>query len=153
MDATIIELETFYVAGISVRTTNQNGQAQSDIGALWQRFFSEGIREKIPGKIGEDIYCIYTDYESDANGPYTAFLGCKVASPGRFPMGILSRTIPGSRYKVFTAKGKLPESVVKTWQNIWKSGIERKYAADFDLYGERAQDPNDAEVQIYVSVP
>jgi len=29
------------IIGISVRTTNQNGQAMQDIGNLWQRFFSE----------------------------------------------------------------------------------------------------------------
>ena len=27
------------IIGISVRTTNQNGQAMQDIGNLWERFF------------------------------------------------------------------------------------------------------------------
>jgi predicted transcriptional regulator YdeE len=152
MTETTVELEAFHIAGIAVRTTNQNGQSQSDIGTLWQRFFSEGIIEKIPGKLGQDIYCIYTDYESDLNGPYTTILGCRVASPGRFPAGLVSRMIPGSKYRVFMAKGKLPEAVVNTWKQIWESGIERKYAADFDLYGPAAQNPADAEVEVYVSV-
>ena len=34
-----VKIETFKVIGISVRTSNLNGQAQKDIGLLWQRLF------------------------------------------------------------------------------------------------------------------
>ena len=49
------------IVGISVRTTNQNGQAMQDIGNLWQRFFSEQLLTKIPNKVSDAIYNIYTD--------------------------------------------------------------------------------------------
>jgi predicted transcriptional regulator YdeE len=52
------ELEDFEIIGIAVRTTNQNRQAESDIGALWVRFYGDGSKETIPEKISEDLYSI-----------------------------------------------------------------------------------------------
>jgi len=37
----ITELESFKVIGISVRTTNENGQAAKDIPFLWNKFLKK----------------------------------------------------------------------------------------------------------------
>jgi|ERR1017187_3768469 predicted transcriptional regulator YdeE len=147
-----IELAEFKVIGISVRTTNENGQSQNDIGNLWAKLMGQNLIEQIPNKDTNDIYCIYSDYERDFKGPYTAMLGCRVNSFEKIPAGFSYRTIPKTRYQVYKSTGKLPDCVVMTWINIWKSTIERKYIADFDLYGQRAQDPEHAEVHTYVSI-
>jgi predicted transcriptional regulator YdeE len=152
MTFTTTTLEQFYVIGIAVRTTNQNGQSQKDIGELWQRFFNDKISDRIPEKVNNDIYCIYTDYESDANGTYTTFLGCKVGTLGNIPKGLVSKTIPKAKYQVYKSTGKLPDIVLSTWMHIWNIDIKRKYLADFDVYGQKAQDPNNAEVDTYLSV-
>ena len=55
-------IQKFNVIGISVRTTNENGQSGKDIPALWSQFMSEEIQSKIPNKVSEDLFCIYTDY-------------------------------------------------------------------------------------------
>jgi predicted transcriptional regulator YdeE len=39
-------IEAFYVIGITVRTTNANQQAATDIAALWQRFMQEAINRR-----------------------------------------------------------------------------------------------------------
>lgn len=146
------DLEKFYVVGISLRTTNQNNQSQKDIGELWGRFMKENIGSKIKNKLSEDTYCVYTDYESDANGKYTTVLGYKVKSLDSIPAGMTDITIPACKYQVYTSKGKLPDCVVSTWMNIWKTNIARKYASDFDVYGAKAADQNNAEVETYLSV-
>ena len=69
--------EPFYVVGISVRTSNENQQAAKDIPALWQRFMSENIADKIPNKSSNKVYAVYTDYESDHTKPYTTIIGYK----------------------------------------------------------------------------
>ena len=147
-----ISLPEFRVIGISVRTTNQNGGAGKEIGALWKRFFNEGIMDQIPEKESGDIYCIYTDYETDFNGPYTTFLGCKVRSIGNIPEGLEAKTIPAATYQVYTSTGKLPDTVIATWKFIWQSGIERTYKADFDLYGSSLQETDQAVVKTFLSV-
>lgn len=147
-----IDLEQFSVIGIAVKTTNQDGQAQNDIGGLWQRFFNDSISNQIPNKVSDDIYCIYTNYESDVNGAYTTILGCKVASLENIPEGFTGKTIPKATFQLYKSIGKLPDSVLATWGHIWQTPIERKYLADFDVYGPRSQDPNNAEVETYLSI-
>ncbi len=44
----IVELGERVVAGIRIKTTNQNGKAIEDIGITWQKLFADGIYEKIP---------------------------------------------------------------------------------------------------------
>src|SRR5690349_24486132 len=128
MNSSNITKPGFYIAGISVRTTNENMQAMKDIGELWGRFMGGDIGSKIPNKVSEDVYCMYTDYESDVNGPYTTILGYQVGSLDNLPDGIQGKQVPEAKYQVFPAKGKLPDIVVDTWKKIWGSpDIQRAY--------------------------
>jgi predicted transcriptional regulator YdeE len=149
---TIVTLGTFHVIGIFVRTTNVNNKALKDIGDLFGNFVGQNIMEKIPNKMTEDIYCVYTNYETDFNGPYTTIIGCKVSSLKDIPTGLIGKTIPDSKYEVYRSTGKLSISLAKTWEGIWNSEINRRYSADFDIYGEKARDYENAEVDTYVAV-
>ena len=146
------QLEEFYIIGISVRTTNQNAQSQKDIGELWERFFTQNLISRIPGKASNDIYCIYTDYESDKDGPYTSILGCKVTSLDQVPGEFIGKAIPACKYQVYTSIGKVPDSIMSTWEFIWNAAIDRKYLADFEVYDEKALNFENAEVKTFISV-
>jgi predicted transcriptional regulator YdeE len=147
------KIEQFSIIGIAVRTTNQNGQATQDIPALWGRFMSENIAEKILNKVDETVYCLYTDYEGDYMKPYTTILGCRVAYLNEIPEGMVSKTIEGGLYSKSTAKGNIMQGIVfGEWTNIWNSDLERAYTSDFEVYGEKAQNPENAEVDIFVGV-
>lgn len=146
-------IQTFHIIGIAVRTTNENGQMGQDIPTLWAKFMTEGILEKIPHKIDNAIYSIYTDYEKDYTKPYTAILGCRVESLENIPDGMIGKTIDSTHYKQYTAKGSMQEGIVfEAWNRIWSDDIERTYTADFEVYGEKAQNPADAEVDIFVAI-
>ncbi len=145
-------LEAFHVIGIFVRTTNVHNKALKDIGDLFGNFMGQHIMGKIPDKISDDIYCVYTDYESDYNGPYTAIIGCKVSSLNNIPPGLIAKTIPDSKYEVYKSTGKLSISLAKTWEGIWNADINRRYSADFDIYGEKAKDYENAAVDTYVAI-
>ncbi|QCX01493.1 AraC family transcriptional regulator [Aggregatimonas sangjinii] len=147
------EIKPFHVIGISVRTTNENGQAASDIGSLWERFMTEGILQKIPHRINDDILSIYTNYESDHTRPYDTILGCKVSSLDRIPDGMVGQTFVGGTFAKFNAKGNVTEGAVyRTWVNIWNTNLNRLYTADFEVYGKKASNRSNAEVTIYVAV-
>jgi predicted transcriptional regulator YdeE len=99
------------------------------------------------------LYCIYTDYESDYTKPYTTILGCRVADLDAVPAGFMGKTIAGGNFTNFVAKGKIDDGVVyQTWTKIWQTDLARAYTADFEVYGEKAQNPNDAEIDIFISV-
>ncbi len=148
-----VKIKSFSVIGISVRTTNENGQAAKDIGELWNTFMTEGILKKIPNKIDITIYSIYTEYESDYTKPYTTILGCKVENIDTIPNGMIAKTFSGGNYTKFVAKGDLTKGVVyEEWSKIWNTELDRAYTADFEVYGEKAQDSTNAEVEIFVAL-
>ena len=148
----IIEQPAFYLSGISVRTTNQNGQSQKDIGGLWARIMKDNLLEKIEGKVSGDTYCVYTDYETDHTGFYTVLIGYKVNSLGSIPDGFAQIVIPADKYQAYTLAGKFPENVHAAWREIWNSKVKRKYTADFDLYSAGAKSFDETEVKIYIAV-
>ena len=146
-------IDTFHIIGISVRTSNENGQAAKDIPALWNRFFTEGISSQIKNKLSEDIYCLYTTYEKDHTKPYTTVLGYKVKDLNAVPEGLTGATVPGKTFEVFTATGKLSEGAVfKEWTKIWNTSLNRAYSGDFEVYGSKSQNPEQAEVDIYIAL-
>lgn len=146
-------IQKFNVIGISVRTTNENGQSGKDIPALWSQFMTEEIQSKIPNKVSEDLFCIYTDYEKDHTKPYTTILGCKVESLDVIPENMIGKTIESANYKELIAKGNLSEGIVfNKWLEIWNSDLDRSFTADFEVYGEKTQNPEKAEVAIYIAL-
>ena len=148
-----MELSAFNVIGIYLRTTNENAKASGDIAALWKRFFVENILDQIPNKIDSSIYSVYTEYEDDYTKAYTVILGCKVASLEVIPPGMMGKRILGGRFAKFTAKGNIHQGAVfSEWVNIWNTKLDRKYSADFEVYDERAKNPEDAEVDIFIGV-
>lgn len=147
------KIEPFKIIGIGIRTTNEGQQASLEIAELWQRFLSEGILEKIPNKVDRTIYSLYTDYEGDHTQPYTALLGCKVTSLEDVPEGMDGRSFEGGQYIKTSAKGNLMEGlIVNHWAKIWEMDLSRAYTADFEAFGEKAQNPADAEVDFYVAI-
>jgi predicted transcriptional regulator YdeE len=147
------KIGTFNVVGIAVRTTNENGQSAKDITALWQRFMSENIAGKIQHKTGNDIYCIYTDYEKDHTRPYTTILGCKVTSLNDIPTGMTGKTINEAVYTNHTVEGNILQGLIfDEWIKIWNSNLPRAFTSDFEVYGIKAQNPEDAVVDIFIAV-
>jgi len=146
------KIESLQIIGISVRTTNENEQSAIDIPGLWNKFLSTNLASSIPNKVSTDLYCIYTDYESDFTKPYTTILGCQVSSLNSIPDGFVGTTIKAGNYLTFVAKGKMSDNIVfKEWQKIWSSDLPRTYQTDFEVYGAQAQDPENAEVEIFIS--
>lgn len=147
------KIAPFQVIGILVRTTNQNRQAASDIGSLWEKFMTENILQKIPNKISDDILSVYTNFESDHTKPYDTILGCKVSSLDSIPDGMVGHSIEVGTFAKFISKGNIAKgSVYNTWVEIWNTKLDRRYTSDFEVYGEKSKNPTDAEVAIYVAV-
>lgn len=148
-----VKIEPFKVIGISVRTTNENGQAARDIGALWSRFISERISDAIPNKTDNAIYSIYTDYESDHTRPYTTILGCRVDSLKDIPKGMTGKSLDGGNYLKLTARGDLMTDLVgNKWREIWATDLDRAFTADFEVYGDKAGNPADAAVDFLIAL-
>ena len=148
-----VNLDTVHVIGVFTKTSNQDQQAAKDIPALWQRFMKEETGLKVSNRIGEEIICAYFEYEGDHMAPYTCLVGYKVPNLDEIPEGMKGITIPGGKYSKFLAKGDLTGSALwETWNAIWKEDLDRTFAVDFELYGEKAYPINNGEADVYIGV-
>ena len=148
-----IKINPFKLVGITVRTTNENNQAATEIAELWQRFMEDDIAAKISNKLDSTVYSLYTDYEGDHTKPYTAMLGCQVSDLQEIPEGLEAKSFEGGDYLKTSAKGDLTEGlIVNEWTKIWNMDIDRAYTADFEVFGEKAQNPKDAEIDFYLAI-
>jgi len=148
------KIEDFKIIGISVETTNEKGQSVKDMGQLWQQFLTKQLSSKIPNTISPEVYALFTEYETDYTGNYRAIIGCKVSTLDSVPKGMIGWTFKGGNYRKFLAKGELPTSVVGVWQQIWKADntLNRSYTTDFEVYGAKAQQGPNSEVEIYIAI-
>ena len=159
MSAKIVEEPGFTVAGIAVRTSNATEMSAGGvIGKQWARLMQEDLLAKIPNKADASIVAVYTDYASDKDGDYTYLLGARVASDAGVPSGMVTKKIQGGKFAVFTTdKGPAPKVVPETWRRINslpKSSVggDRLYQADFEVYDQRAADPQNLQADVYVGI-
>lgn len=159
MSSRVVQQDGFTVVGIAARTNNaREATADGVIGKQWARFMEEGVLGKIPNKLDHSIVAVYTDYASDHNGDYTFVLGAKVSSTADLPDGFVAKNIPAGRYVVFTSdKGPGYKVVPELWMKINSlpksaTGGNRAYRGDFEIYDERAADPQNLQVDVYVGV-
>lgn len=145
---TIVNRPGMTVMGIECRASNANSQ---EILSHWAKFFSENIIPQIPNKASDEIIALYCDYESDFNGEYSFVLGCPVTSPTDIPQGMSIKVIPTATYARFDAIGEYPDSLIKTWNRVWKTDLNRTYTGDFEVYGEKYQN-TPQEVNVYIAI-
>src|SRR5690606_5422426 len=85
---------------------------------------------KIPNRIDDTVYCIYTDYESDYQHPYLTLLGCRVSSLDEVPVDMVGKEIPASNYEKTIVEGDISgPAIYGAWEKsgllIWTEHIER----------------------------
>jgi len=159
MNPKITKVQSFTVVGITARTSNAKEMTPAGvIGKLWGRLMQENLLEKIPNRADENTVAVYTDYTSDKNGEYTFILGAKVSRDSEIPSGMVAKKIPAGKYAVFTSeRGPASKVVPEIWQKInalprSSPGGDRTYRSDFEVYDERARNPQDAVVDVYLGI-
>ena len=145
----------FFVAGLTTRTRNQDeiNPLTAKISATWGNFFASGIATNtaLTKSANPEIYGVYSDYESDANGLYTFTAGISIDPTQTLPPELTLTKIEGGNYLVFSAKGIFPLVVVQTWTYIWSyfsahPELKRLYQADFEFF------PQPGEVEIFIGI-
>ncbi len=149
----VIQKPAILLIGIDCRTSNAPEAGPQDIPKLWGRFYGEDILSRIPNKTSSEVIALYCDYEGDYTQPYSVVIGCPVSSIDTIPEGMVAKTIPASSYAVFRATGDHPKALIETWGNIWKQpSLERTYASDFELYGDKFVSGSPKEVEVYIGI-
>ncbi len=158
-NSTVVDQPEFLFIGIAARTNNAKEMSGKGVIAdQWGRVMSGGLIEQIPNRADANILALYTDYESDANGDYSFLIGAKVTSIDSVPEGMVAKQVRSARYaKFISEKGPVWKVVPEVWQKIWSTsatemGGKRAFPDDFELYDERATDPQNAVVEVWVGI-
>ncbi|MEM7403290.1 MAG: GyrI-like domain-containing protein [Myxococcota bacterium] len=162
MHKKIVQLPEIKLVGIATRTSNERemNPETAQIATTLQAYHATSVADNIPRRKKPNVtLCAYAQYESDLHGEYTYFVGEEVNSiDPDLPDGFTSLIIAPQTYVVFTTdSGVMPSVVVNAWQKIWQMSpqeltAERSYIADFEVYDERASDPEKTSLDIYVGI-
>lgn len=125
-------VESFIVTGLSVRTQNSDefNDKTAKLPSLWQQFYASELATNV------NIFGVYSNYDSDANGPYTVTVGVE----SDYAQAQLSSvTIQAGNYLVFQGTGPMPATVVETWKQVWaffetNTEHRRSFISDFEAY-------------------
>lgn len=82
----------------------------------------------------------------------TKVIGCRVSSSAVIPEGMVTKILPATSYAVFNAIGEHPKSLIKTWQEIWQTGLKRTYTGDFEVYGGKFNSKSPQEVEVLIAI-
>jgi len=155
----VVQQDEFTVVGIAVRTSNAEQMTPArPIGKQWERLIGEGLLAAIPNKADGKIVAVYSEYANDKDGQYTYLLGARVRKAENLPAGMVAKNVPAGRYAVFTSeRGPVQKVIVDLWRRVWATpknelGGDRNYRADFEVYDERARNPADAVVDLFVGI-
>lgn len=151
--------QPIYVAGFQVRTNNaREMNGDGEIGKLWGRFMQQNLAAQIPGRVGQTLIAVYSDYARNEKGDYSFLLGAPVANVDELPAGLAYRRIqPGTYAVIHTQKGDVSQVVPAAWQHIWamtpeELGGRRAFTEDYEVYDQRSADPKNAQVEIHIGL-
>lgn len=143
----------FTIAGISVKTENNPFKLMRDIPPLWKRFSAEDIPGSLNGRIGEEVYVAYTEFEGDHTKPYTYVLGCKVEPDAEQTLeGVKTVKVQPGTFQQFTATGSMPQALGSKWMEIWKMPLARKYQADYEIHDTSHAADGTSSVEIFIEI-
>ncbi len=141
---TLKYVERFTVTGFHVRTQNRDefNENTAKLPSLWQQFYSSDLA------VNPNIFEVYSDYESDADGLYTVTLGVTDDSQRT---AFSKVNVQAGKYLVFEGIGPMPSTVVNTWKQIWdyfetERESQRSYISDFEAYS------GSDKVAIYIGI-
>jgi len=127
----------FHVAGIELRTSNS--EAAQTIPQHWQRFQQEGVPARLPDKLSDEVYAVYTRFENEGRsneGVYSLVLGAKVRPDAVLPPGFTRVLVPAGPRMVFPVEAGRFDLVSQVWQTIWNFHERKKtFIADYERYG------------------
>ena len=148
--------------GVSVRTNNEREMSPdtAQIPQLISAYYADQVAHAIAHRVTPGLtYVFYTHFDSDEHGDYTCFIG-EAVDPLKVEQSddLDTLQISASTYAKLTAgPGQMPEVVIAAWQRIWamppaELGGKRTYRADFEVHDQRAQNPNEAVIDIYLGI-
>ncbi|GII79917.1 DNA-binding protein [Sphaerisporangium rufum] len=156
----IVDRPELLVVGYAVRTTDaaEADPARAQSPALWARAGAPGAFAHVPGRVGEDLYAVLADYESDHQGAYTKIVGVAVRTLPRLPEGMVAVRVPGVPSLKVEAHGPAPLALAEAWRQVWRHAEgggtpARAFTTDLEVHHPDGVDLYVAVLPHHVAAP
>lgn len=124
------------IIGIELRTSND--EAMQTIPPHWQRFTEENVLARIPGKLSDEVYAVYTHFENagvNNQGIYSLIIGAPVSSAQAVPPGMVHAVLPASPRAVFPVPQGRFDQVGPAWLEVWqRDDLPKTFIAECERY-------------------
>lgn len=121
MDYKIVEKDAFEVLGLTIRTTDKDGQNHREIPAFWQKVNTDGTSEKLCELTSNPdvVYGICMNLDNDGYFDYA------IASPygGGQTDEFKVMSMPAAKWAIFECVGPMPDSIQKVWKRIFSEWL------------------------------
>ncbi len=140
-------------------TTGGGWSESNAIGQLWKRFmgFYETGKTSIKQAVSESGYEVWIGVDGvTSKGKESIFVGVEVDGIEDLPLALVARSMPETRYAVFTLSG---EQIKTDWSKIWSdwlpaSGLTKTHDYLIEYYDvERFKGMHNPESQLDFMVP
>ncbi len=155
-EPTIIYKEEMKVVGFKLSTCKENEADFKQIIKLWDRFFTRNLGDKIPNRKYPGTYLGYScDFDEHLRYSYLACSEVKDFSV--IPRGLVSKTIPASRYIAFKVKCPVADRIIDAWRYLYavwlpNSGYELNDKTDIDVINQSLLFSDSSEMDIYIPI-
>ncbi len=134
---------------------------ENEIGHLWQRFMGLAYKYsillnkiRVGSQIGYELHIEPEEYKKTKQ--YYVFVGIEVSSVEEAPVEMFIKTLPTTKYLVYTTKvhdANAVEYLFKDW--IPKNGYEQAYPYIIQAYDNKrfkGMDDKDSEIDWYIPI-
>lgn len=160
MEPKFITRDAFKIVGLEVISKNENGE----FGRLWEEFIGRAGEVKNARQgICYGLCSCGPECEPEkgickcGETGFSYMAGIEVSEAENIPAGMVAKTVPASKYAVFTHVGSLDklkdtyDYILQTW--LKESGYELTGSSCFELYDERFNpSSDDSEIDLYMPV-
>ncbi|MFA8343177.1 MAG: GyrI-like domain-containing protein [Rhodothermaceae bacterium] len=129
-----IELDSFYVTGISRIVNSENDKHLEDINNLWELFYQSKVTSKIEKLLSDNIYVIYSDYGSPGESDFRVTIGYKSQKNTTDNPELKAIVVDKNKYQVFSSSAVNQKALKKLYDEIEVKCKKRKYSFDFEVY-------------------
>jgi len=164
MKPRIVDKRKIILAGIDFYGNpfkeGEGWSTQNAIGQLWQRLDNifRKKNDSIKYIVSDAGYEVWIDFEDEQKSENRyIFLGVEVEKPDDLPLELVTKTLPETKYAIYTLKG---EEIKSDWPSkilgwISEAGLEQSYTYIYEYYDSQRfkgmDDPN-TELDIYVPI-
>lgn len=156
MQYKIREVNKIMIVGLKIKTSLTENK-EPELWSIFNNRYTE-VKKSLNLFLGVFPYIKMDNFgDFDPDYCYDYIAGIAVESFDDIPDGMITHTIPASKYAVFTHKGKL-DKLEETYQYIFKkwkqqTDLKIKESDQFELYDNRfIEDDDKSEMDIYIPV-